>query len=495
MLNKLIPKTGGKGLLVLKTDCLGLHASIVSGNKTDLSITHAVSTREIDTVAAMADVLNQLKNQVGNKGIPNEVILVHINAIPSRVEISQSGEIAGEMNLAELMRWEMDGVIADQSPMWDLGWVMLRRGYLNTAQYRQLLELSLEEKRLSAKHGGRSAMRVGEIAVREHMATQDQVAECLQIQEKLQLPDQRLLTQWRPLPSSELDDQFELDNASAQHHYLCSAMPIAQHLQWINTFRKISQMKGMPKLELKHVYPLSGLTLPLVDSHDDHVLITEFHPAYCYCALLENGILRDTIMFKSSNHPLDIDTLVERLQNNNFTDANRWVVANIDGVEMNFIDELETQLSLRAEFLPKAADTKLRVPQESKSNLIAELGAAAHYMGKLPLMVSPLAGMPPPEPIFQRKEFKVALAASLVPLIILGFESYRQYEIGQLNQVLEQKESDLAKYGDDKGDIQAEIKQAERDIEAYKKLEQEYNALEYKKIIGEFSDAQAPKRG
>jgi hypothetical protein len=150
---------------------------------------------------------------------------------------------------------------------------------------------------------------------------------------------------------------------------------------------------------------------------------------------------------------------------------------------MNFIDELETQLSLRAEFLPKAADTKLRVPQESKSNLIAELGAAAHYMGKLPLMVSPLAGMPPPEPIFQRKEFKVALAASLVPLIILGFESYRQYEIGQLNQVLEQKESDLAKYGDDKGDIQAEIKQAERDIEAYKKLEQEYNALEYKKSL------------
>lgn len=479
---KNIKNTSGKGLLVLNTDCLGLHATIVTGSKSELKVSHTVHTREIDPIAALTDVIDQLKVLVG-KAIPTETILLHINAIPSRVEINQSGEIAGETNLAELMRWEMDGVVADQSPMWDLGWVMLRRGYLNTAQYKKLLELVLDEKRLSAKHGGRSAMRVGEIAVREHMATQDQVAECLQIQERLQLPDQRLLTQWRPLPSSELDGEFGMDAPTEQHSYMCAAMPMAQHLQWVNTVRKVSQKKGMPNLDLKHVYPLAGQTLPLIDASDDHVLITEFHPAYCFCALIENGIMRDTMMFKSSNHPLELDTLAESLVNNNLTDASRWVVANIDGIGMDFIDELEARIGIRPDFLPRASDSKIHVPDDTKFNLIAEMGAAAHYMGKLPLMVSPLAGSPPPEPIYKRKNFRIVMAAATIPAVILSYEFWRQWEVSDLEQQLLEKEQRLSQFSDDRGDIQSEIRQAERNIESYKQLEKELNALSYQKEL------------
>ncbi len=482
MLDKLIQKTGSKGLLVLKTDCLGLTASIVNGLKDELKITHTAHTRDTDPVAALTDVLTQLKASLG-KNLPTETILLHINAIPSRVEITQSGEIAGEANLAEMMRWEMDGVVADQSPMWDLGWVLLQRGYLNTSQYRQLLEFVLEEKRLSAKHGGSSAMRVGEIAVREHFATQDQIAECLQVQEKLQIPDQRLLTQWRPIPSSELDSEFGLGSETEQHAYLCSAMPIAQHLQWVNTFNKVGQMKGLPKLSLKSVYPCAGLTLPLVDAHEDHILLTEFHPAYAFCALVENGILRDTVMFKSSNQPLDIDTIAETLQNNNFTDASRWIVANIDGVDISFIDELEQRLDFRAEFLPKAAHSRLTTPKDSKHSLLAELGAAAHFQGKAPLMVSPLAGMPPPAPLYQRKSFKLAVAAAIVPVIIVSYEAYRQLQIGQLEASLIEKETRLSQFGDDRGDIQADIKRAEKNIQQYKALENSLYSLEYKKDL------------
>jgi hypothetical protein len=483
MLDNLLNKNGGKGLLVLKTDCLGLQASVVTGGgKTPLKITHTMHSREVDPTAALKDVLSQLKLVLG-KAIPSEAVLLHINAIPSRVEITQNSDIAGDTNLAEMMRWEMDGVVADQSPMWDLAWVMLQRGYLNVAQHRKLLDLALEEKRLSARHGGRSAMRVGELAIREHMATQDQIAECLQIQEKLQLPDQRLLTQWRPLPTSEINDELGLDETAGQNAYLCSAMPIAQHLQWVNSLRKVSQSKGMPRVNLKHVYPFCGSTLALLDSHDDKVLLTEFHPAYAFCALVENGILRDTLMFKASSHPLEIDTLIDSLQANHFTDASRWVIANVDGVDMSFVEELEAQQPLRAEFLPKASDWKLSVPKDSKYNLMAELGVAAHMLGKTPLLLSPLPGMPPPAPIYKRKNFRIGLAIAAVPLLIGSYEAFRYVQMDQLQKRLSSLDTELARFGDVRGNSQEEVRQAEENITSYRKLERALNSLQYHKDL------------
>lgn len=481
MFESLLKKPSGKGLLVLKTDCLGLHASIVTGNKQELSVTHTATSREVEPLAAMMDVITQLKNASG-KNLPRDAVLLHINAIPSRVEMTQSADVSGDMNLAEMMRWEMDSVVADQSPLWDLGWILYQRHYINLAQYEQLLSLVITEKRLSVKHGGRSAMRVGEIAVREHFATQDQIAECLAIQEKLQLPDQRLLTQWRPLPDGGLDNEM-LGEQVSQAAYLCSAMPITQHLQWVNAFKKLSHQKGFAKLELKHVYSMAGSTLPLIDAEDERVLVTEFHPAYAFCAVLEHGVLQDTMMFKASSQPLDAEVIIESLNEHQFTQVDNWIVANIDGVDVEFIEVVESGINLRPQFLPKASSIKLSAQQNSKYSHLAELGCAAHMLGLAPLMVSPLPGMPPPEPIYKRKAFRISMAAAMVPVIVLGYEGVRQWQIQQLQSTLAAKEKQLDAYGDDKGVQASDVKKAEKNIAQYKSLEQELNSLNYKKEL------------
>jgi len=74
MFESLLKKPSGKGLLVLKTDCLGLHASIVTGNKQELSVTHSATSREVEPLAAMMDVITQLKNASG-KNLPRDAVL------------------------------------------------------------------------------------------------------------------------------------------------------------------------------------------------------------------------------------------------------------------------------------------------------------------------------------------------------------------------------------------------------------------------------------
>jgi hypothetical protein len=477
----LLSKKSSKGLLVLKCDCLSLRATVIKGQADKLNVLASVMSWETDPVVALTDVITQLKNQLG-PSLPSEAILMHINAIPNLVEITENTNSATPTNLAEMMRWEMDGVVADLSPVWDLGWILLGRGYLTQEQRDRLLELAMQEKALSSRHTGGKALRVGELAVRERMATQEQVKDCLQLQEKLQLPDQSLITQWRPVP--KMPSEFSTDDTfDATQHYICSAMPIAQHLQWINAFNKVSGNKGLPKLKLKQVYPIAGSTLTLPEIHDEVLMVTEFHPAYALCALLENGVIQDIVTLKASSYPLEIDLVVQTLQSGRFADAERWLIANVDGQTLSFFDELEGRINLRAEYLPKASRLSLDVPATVKNNVLAELGAASHFFGRGPLLVSPLGGTPPPEPFYRRQGVRVAASIALVPMIIGGFEVLNQWEISSLRNELIEKEKTLSGMGDQREISQSDIDKMNQNIELYKGLEQELAGLQYQKQL------------
>jgi hypothetical protein len=477
----LLSKKPSKGLLVLKCDCLSLRATVIKGQADKLNVLASVMSWETDPVVALTDVITQLKNQLG-PSLPSEAILMHINAIPNLVEITENTNSATPTNLAEMMRWEMDGVVADLSPVWDLGWILLGRGYLTQEQRDRLLELAMQEKALSSRHTGGKALRVGELAVRERMATQEQVKDCLQLQEKLQLPDQSLITQWRPVP--KMPSEFSTDDTfDATQHYICSAMPIAQHLQWINAFNKVSGNKGLPKLKLKQVYPIAGSTLTLPEIHDEVLMVTEFHPAYALCALLENGVIQDIVTLKASSYPLEIDLVVQTLQSGRFADAERWLIANVDGQTLSFFDELEGRINLRAEYLPKASRLSLDVPATVKNNVLAELGAASHFFGRGPLLVSPLGGTPPPEPFYRRQGVRVAASIALVPMIIGGFEVLNQWEISSLRDELIEKEKTLSGMGDQREISQSDIDKMNQNIELYKGLEQELAGLQYQKQL------------
>lgn len=460
MLSFLNKKTAGKGLLVLKTDGFGLRATVINGSRDALKVTVSVSSHQVDPIAALTDVLEQLKNVLG-KNVPSNALLLHISAIPDLVQITESFDSPEAENLLEMLRWEMEGVVAMQSPNWDLGWLLMGRGYITPEQREELVHLLTEEKQLSAQHGGRSPMRLGEVAIREQMVSKEQIAECLQIQQKLQLADQRLLTHWRPQPKEE--SPYSDDDLGDAQKFLCSAMPVAQHQQWLDAVKKVSGSSGLPKLNLRQVYPFAGSSLPLLESSDT-VLLTEFHKAYVFCAVLQDNQIRDVAMVKCSSHLLDANAVAEVVSVGTFAEANRWLVSDCDSAFSEQIDRLEALLQLDAEPLTQAAADKI---PSGRGELLAELGVARHFLGGSPLSIAPLTGMPPPDPIYRSNGFKIAMAACALPLLIAAYEGFFYWKLDQLQGELISSERQLELMEEKRDRQRKEFSDARKNIDAY----------------------------
>lgn len=478
MLSFLNKKAAGKGLLVLKTDGFGLRATVINGNRDALKVTVSVSSQQVDPIAALTDVLEQLKNVLG-KNVPSNALLLHISAIPDLVQITESFDSPEAENLLEMLRWEMEGVVAMQSPNWDLGWLLMGRGYITPEQREELVHLVTEEKQLSAQHGGRSPMRLGEVAIREQMVSKEQIAECLHIQQKLQLADQRLLTQWRPQPKEE--SPYSDDDLGDAQKFLCSAMPTAQHQQWLDAVKKVGGSSGFPKLNLRQVYPFAGSTVPLLESSDT-VLLTEFHKAYVFCAVLQDNQIRDVAMVKCSSHLLDAGAVAEVLTTGSFAQANRWLVADGDSAFSDQISQLESLLQLDAEPLAQAAAEKI---PSGRNELLAELGAARHFLGSSPLSVAPLIGMPPPDPIYRSNAFKIAMAVCVLPLLIAAYEGFFYWKLEQLQQELSSSERQLEVMKEKRDRQRKESAEARKNIDAYLSRNVLLSALQSEKQLVE----------
>ncbi|WP_415901930.1 hypothetical protein ACMXYR_13100 [Neptuniibacter sp. QD29_5] len=478
MLSFLNKKAAGKGLLVLKTDGFGLRATVINGNRDALKVTVSVSSQQIDPIAALTDVLEQLKNVLG-KNVPSNALLLHISAIPDLVQITESFDSPEAENLLEMLRWEMEGVVAMQSPNWDLGWLLMGRGYITPEQREELVHLVTEEKQLSAQHGGRSPMRLGEVAIREQMVSKEQIAECLHIQQKLQLADQRLLTQWRPQPKEE--SPYSDDDLGDAQKFLCSAMPAAQHQQWLDAVKKVGGSSGFPKLNLRQVYPFAGSSVPLLDSSDT-LLITEFHKAYVFCAVLQDNQIREVAMVKCSSHVLDAGAVAEVLTTGSFAQANRWLVADGDSTFNDQISQLESLLQLDAESLAQAAADKI---PSGRNELLAELGAARHFLGSAPLSVAPLIGMPPPDPIYRSNGFKIAMAACVLPLLIAAYEGAYHLKLKSLEAELLAAEQQLEAFKDQSSKARKKYTEAKQNIAVFQKKTKELGSLQAEKQLVE----------
>ena len=477
MLSFLHKKIAGKGILVLKVNGFDLKATVINGSRDELKVTVSVTSHKVEPIAALGDVFEQLQNVLG-KNMPNTVLLLHVSAISGLVEVTESFESEDKGNLLEMLRWEMEGIVATQSPNWDLGWLLMGRGYINAEQREALTTLVAEEKNMAAQPSGRGPMRYGEVALREQMVSKEQISECLHIQQQLQLSDQRLLTQWRPQLEKASDSAGMLDGSDAVKKYLCTSMPIAQHQQWLEAVKKISGSANVPRLNLRQVYPFAGSTVPLVGESDETILLTEFHQAYIYCAVLSNGRVLDAAMIKCSNQPVDISAVADLIGNGAFVDIARWFVADFNHAYSEQISYLETVLALT----PESLVSRTQLNDEA---LLCELGVAQHFLGASPLLLAPLAGMPPPDPFYRSKNFKVFMGVLTVPLFIAAYEGYYHWTLENIKRELITKEEQLNRLKESKKEQRKESQEAGKNIQLFEAKQKDLTQLQSEKQLVE----------
>ena len=187
-------------------------------------------------------------------------------------------------------------------------------------------------------------------------------------------------------------------------------------------------------------------------------------------------------MVKCSAHTLDISAVAEIMGNDSFADVQRWIVADIEQTHDEQIEQLETVFQLSPEMLVN--QTAFKVPS-GREALLCELGVAQHFLGVSPLSISPLAGMPPPDPFYRSNGFKVAMAAMVLPLFIATYEGYYYWKLESLKETLIAEEQQLARYKESKKEQREEYGEAKQNIAVFTEKEKQLTNLQSEKQLVE----------
>ncbi|MBI4615926.1 MAG: hypothetical protein HY720_20075 [Planctomycetes bacterium] len=224
-------------LTAIEVDGFGLRAAIVRAAGEGVIVEKVAASREPDTDAALDEALGELRR--GGR-VPRRAILVTVEVVPATLELPlDPARPRPTREMHELVRWEMEPVLAGRIASRPIGAVLIGRGYLSHEQARAVLD------RLEAEEAP-----FGETAVEMGLVTRDQVRECLAIQAWFTGPDEAHDVGWCSQPSSP---------GARRTRWLAAGMN--RHLgdQWRQRLARFG-------LSLDFLYPLVGGASALVEA-------------------------------------------------------------------------------------------------------------------------------------------------------------------------------------------------------------------------------------
>ena len=239
-----------QSLMVLNHDGFTLSGIVIHAGLSGLEIQAASSSSAIDTNTAIADILQQIKAQGINKP-PKQAILLSNSAISAVIHLPVSPEKPRTPEqMRELVRWELEPLFAHQNERWQLGALLMGRGYLTSEQRSEIMSEVLSR---NVAANNRMSVRFGEMAQKLDYATRAQVEECLSLQESLVQYDDDIECGWAPLRKPDNDD---LDDEQPRFPWLATGMADGQRRTWVNACRKNDLFLGW-------IYPSLGAAFPL----------------------------------------------------------------------------------------------------------------------------------------------------------------------------------------------------------------------------------------
>jgi len=457
-------------LLLLNTDGFCLRATVYTLKAGRVQVTVSVNSRAPLPFDALHDVMQQLQQMLG-KHLPKRVLLQHISVIPERVELSEALDPANGSSLLDMLRWEMESVVASQAPNWDLGWLLQQKGMISQLQRTELLEQVAAQRHQSMTQGGRSPLRLGELAIREGMATTAQIEECLALQGLLQVADQRLLMQWKPL-------FLQHGAADAGQSYLCCAMPQAQLKPWLDAFERLSSRSEYPQFQLEGVYPRAMAALPLVADTADSMILVELHAAYVVIACVLNGSLAELLILPCTEQVLPASVLAQQMQQVGFDQVTQWHVLDLVGQQDALLDELTGLLG----YAPTEIKTGQQPAMEVSAETLLELSVARHgLIGSE--WFTPLPGTPPPPPFYRQRKFFMAVAGLAGLGLLAGFELWQQRSLALIQADIVAAERQLQSIRSEQEQQQKAARAVRDNIADYKQKQAQLDLLRREQVL------------
>jgi hypothetical protein len=417
-LSGLMQKTGDR-VLLCESDGFVFRAWVVARDAQQLVVLHHAQTPQADPSSALASVVEQLTEQY-EQALPQQALLVSSQAIPAMLELPvEKDHTMPKERMLEMVRWEMEALTTEQLTQWNIGWLLLAKGYLTEAQREEILNAMQVNADELANRGGRAPARFGEEAIRRDFVSREQLEECLTLQEDSYLLDDSIDCSWLTEPN----------NAGRQKGlWLSVAMSAALRQQWVASFTEQS-------MQLKWIYPqagMSGLSLLLAQAHEAepvaHVapqVCVSIERGYVACMRIERQSISQIALRRCSDYALRCDDIVELCQGMMSTEIKvLWVDGDhwrCDELAEELSDTLGRPLAYVSAHQAHQFTSKL-APTDSLPGPAA-LAATQHYWELIPAHAAvQLRGSPPPPPIYKQSNFQLVAVGVFAMLLLLGTE-------------------------------------------------------------------------
>ncbi len=445
---RLQPRLGR--ILVIATDgCTATGAVIrgVDGQRLEIEALATSRALKFETVAEA--IIADLKAQGGS--IPKQAILLTAGMLPAVLELPVAANKALPVDqMMEMIHWELEPLFAQQNALWSIGSLLSGRGYLADAQRQELLEAHKAVQTASRAPGGSrlAAARFGELAIEKGYVSDEQVEECLALQEELQMSDADMLIGWHPVAVGPGRD-------SGQSAWLCAGISPALRTRWVDALERVG-------LHVLWIYPLAGATAPFVALSGLSVAL-ELHPLLGVCYRQKEGALAQLSYRQFTDTALSIGEVLLLIQPTLKPDDRQITVYSGKDWEPTLAETLT--IELKREIVTLGGDMLL-LPADCEAPdavLAALAGGAVHALGMAPSASAVrLAGSRPPPPVYLRPAVWMGAAVALVLAVMVGFELHSYLQ----NQTLMEKRQALSVR-------QEELEAAKNVIEQSLRAEQE----------------------
>lgn len=395
-------------VLVFESTGFDLHGAVASSTAaSSLTLGPSALSSQVDLAAAVGEVLAQLKDQ-GKKTLPKTAVLITpcaagaLHTLPVNPKKPRP-----DSQMAELVRWELEELLVQQSELWTLGALLMGRGTISAEQRRQI-----ETK--AAAEGGRTGA-----AAYASLVDSAQIDECLALQELWAGGDDtEMATGWVCLPGGDEEDGF-LWSVAGTGAGICES--------WARAFAKHG-------IHLDWLYPRLGACLPLINGNKEGWLLVDVLQEQM---ALFRGMDRqpDYLNLRPCvTGRVDVADLVEAVRDLVRPETRTIYCSALPDQEEALFQALGEAFS--------RTSIKIERPETTGSEadgfcFLSMAGTARHALGLakgVPLVR--IRAQKPPPPLWRRKELWPWAAIALVATGIVSYESYARVQIAKNNAEL-----------------------------------------------------------
>ena len=217
------------------------YATVATRRGSSISYSQVVHSTALEIELATEELLDQLQTDCQKK-LPKNTILITPSAMGGLLNLPVNpSKPRPAAQMAELIRWDLEEILGQQSSLWSTGALLQSRGVL-TVKQRQEIE---EEASLSRVYSAANSLY-------QEAVTKEQYEECLALQEQLTPVDEELIIGWSPLTKEVTEDGFAWN---------CIGISDPVRKRWVNALSRHNR-------ECSWIYPQLGGSYTLIASPD-----------------------------------------------------------------------------------------------------------------------------------------------------------------------------------------------------------------------------------